>query len=57
VDGDPTVKPVALDGKIPGGPGIEVIDAKGKMLLPGLWDMHVHLGGDWEQGLLRYARL
>jgi imidazolonepropionase-like amidohydrolase len=49
------IETVALDGKIPGRPGIEIIDAKGKMLLPGLWDMHVHLAGDWEQGLLHLA--
>ena len=35
-------------------PGSEVLDAKGKMLLPGLWDMHVHLG-DWDDGLLHMA--
>ena len=35
-------------------PSDEVIDAKGKMLLPGLWDMHVHLG-DWDDGVLHLA--
>jgi hypothetical protein len=49
------IETVAPDGKIPSSPGIEVIDANGKMLLPGLWDMHVHLAGDWEQGLLHLA--
>jgi len=44
---------VAPDGKLPRS-GAEVIDAKGKMLLPGLWDMHVHLG-DWDNGLLHIA--
>jgi imidazolonepropionase-like amidohydrolase len=34
--------------------GDEVLDAKGRMLLPGLWDMHVHLG-DWDDGLLHTA--
>ena len=24
--------------------GVQVINAKGKFLIPGLWDMHVHLG-------------
>ena len=33
--------------------GAEVIDAAGKTVLPGLWDMHVHLGGD--DGLLNIA--
>jgi hypothetical protein len=26
--------------------GAQIIDGKGKMLLPGLWDMHQHLGAD-----------
>jgi hypothetical protein len=33
-------------------PGTEVIDAGGKTLVPGLWDMHVHLWG----GLMHIAR-
>jgi len=37
--------------KIP--PGAEVIDAAGKTLMPGLWDMHVHLGPN--DGLLHLA--
>jgi imidazolonepropionase-like amidohydrolase len=49
------IESVSPDGKIPAGSGIEVIDAKGKMLLPGLWDMHVHLGGDWGLGLMHLA--
>jgi imidazolonepropionase-like amidohydrolase len=35
-------------------PAQDVMDAKGKMLLPGLWDMHVHLG-DWDDGVLHLA--
>ncbi len=27
------------------GPGAEPIDVSGQFLIPGLWDMHVHLGG------------
>ncbi len=48
------IEAVAADGILPRSPGAEVIDAKGKMLLPGLWDMHVHLG-DWDDGLLHIA--
>ena len=33
--------------------GAQVIDAAGKTLLPGLWDMHAHVGGD--DGLLNLA--
>jgi len=46
---------VAKDGDASLGAGSpEVLDAKGRMLLPGLWDMHVHLG-DWDDGLLHLA--
>ena len=34
---------VGADGTVSRPPGAEVIDASGKTLLPGLWDMHVHL--------------
>ena len=27
------------------GPGAKIIDGSGQFLIPGLWDMHVHLGG------------
>ena len=26
-------------------PGADAVDASGQFLIPGLWDMHVHLGG------------
>ncbi len=45
---------VGPDGTLGSSPGQQVLDAKGKMLLPGLWDMHVHLG-DWDEGLLHMA--
>jgi imidazolonepropionase-like amidohydrolase len=35
---------VGPDGSIPIPENAEVIDATGKTILPGLWDMHVHLG-------------
>jgi imidazolonepropionase-like amidohydrolase len=35
-------------------PAQDAMDAKGKMLLPGLWDMHVHLG-EWDDGVLHLA--
>jgi imidazolonepropionase-like amidohydrolase len=34
--------------------GINVIDGKGKMLLPGLWDMHTHMSDD-VKGVLHIA--
>jgi Amidohydrolase family len=36
------IQAVGRDGEIPIPPGSEVVDAGGKMLLPGLWDMHQH---------------
>ena len=33
--------------------GVEVFDAKGEVLIPGLWDMHAHVGGN--DGLLNLA--
>ena len=43
--GDATTRPPA---------GAQVIDARGRTLLPGLWDMHVHLQGDLD-GMLELA--
>ena len=37
---------VAPDNGQPVSPGASLIDGKGKMLLPGLWDMHQHLGAE-----------
>ncbi|MFL6237247.1 MAG: amidohydrolase family protein [Thermoanaerobaculia bacterium] len=37
------IQAVGKDGEVAVPPDAEVIDAKGKTLLPGLWDMHVHL--------------
>ena len=45
---------VGPDATIGAASGQQVIDAKGKTLLPGLWDMHVHLGG-WDDGILHMA--
>jgi imidazolonepropionase-like amidohydrolase len=35
---------VAIEKKIHARRGDEVVQAKGKFLIPGLWDMHIHLG-------------
>ncbi len=37
---DGRIERIATDMKLPD--GVEVIDAKGKFLIPGLWDMHIH---------------
>jgi Amidohydrolase family len=44
---------VGEEGKVTLPPKVEVIDASDKTLLPGLWDMHVHL--DANDGLLHMA--
>jgi len=45
------IRPVWRD--IPVSPAVERIDATGKTLLPGLWDMHAHVGDN--DGLLNLA--
>jgi imidazolonepropionase-like amidohydrolase len=47
------IQAVGRDSEVTVPPGVEVVDARGKALLPGLWDMHVHLGED--QGLFDLA--
>ena len=42
VDGE-RIKAVGQVGKLPIPPGAEVISTEGMTVLPGLWDMHVHL--------------
>jgi imidazolonepropionase-like amidohydrolase len=37
------IQAVGRDGEIPVPAGAEVVEARGRMLLPGLWDMHRHL--------------
>jgi imidazolonepropionase-like amidohydrolase len=47
------IQAVGKDGEVTVPSGFEVVDAQGKTLLPGLWDMHVHLSED--QGLFNLA--
>jgi imidazolonepropionase-like amidohydrolase len=44
---------VGADGTVPIPAGAERIDGAGKTLLPGLWDMHVHIGS--ESGIMHVA--
>lgn len=39
------IESVGADKDVAAPAGAEVLDAKGKVLLPGLWDMHVHVQG------------
>ena len=45
---------VGPDGSVALPEGAEIVDGKGKTLLPGLWDMHVHVGSDVD-GILYLA--
>jgi imidazolonepropionase-like amidohydrolase len=44
VDGD-TIATIAKSGSISIPKGAQLIDAHGKFLIPGLWDMHTHIAG------------
>jgi hypothetical protein len=52
VDGE-RIAAVGRSGEVAIPQGATVVDGAGKTLLPGLWDMHVHLGED--DGLLNIA--
>ncbi len=39
-----TIQAIGEDGTVELPEGVEVIDAGGKLLMPGLWDMHTHVG-------------
>ncbi len=45
VTGD-RIAAAGADGKVQIPDGAEIVDGKGRTLLPGLWDMHVHVGSD-----------
>jgi imidazolonepropionase-like amidohydrolase len=42
ISGD-RIRAVGRDGKVTIPPGAEIVEAQGRALLPGLWDMHQHL--------------
>lgn len=47
------IKAVGRDGRVSVPKDAEVVDARGKTLMPGLWDMHVHIGPN--DGLMHVA--
>jgi imidazolonepropionase-like amidohydrolase len=47
------IKAVGRDGRVAVPKNAEVVDARGRTLMPGLWDMHVHLGPN--DGLMHVA--
>ncbi|HEY3053206.1 MAG TPA: amidohydrolase, partial [Thermoanaerobaculia bacterium] len=40
----------SIGGKVPD--GAQIVDGRGKFLIPGLWDMHVHLSWTKESALM-----
>ena len=44
---------IGLEGSVPIPEGAEIVEGSGRALLPGLWDMHVHL--EAQDGLLHLA--
>ena len=47
------IKAVGRDGSVRLPANAELVDARGKTLMPGLWDMHVHISPD--DGLMHIA--
>src|ERR1044072_1519586 len=47
------IKAVGPDGKVAVPKNAEVLDVRGRTLMPGLWDMHVHIGPN--DGLMHVA--
>jgi imidazolonepropionase-like amidohydrolase len=45
--GDGKIKTIVPAGSMTPPPNVRVIDGRGKTLVPGLWDSHLHIGDDW----------
>lgn len=46
---DGRISEIGKTGKVKAPPNAQVIDGKGKFLIPGLWDMHTHI---WDKDML-----
>ena len=46
--GDGKIKAIVPAGSMTPPPNVRVIDGKGKTLVPGIWDSHMHIGDDWD---------
>ena len=44
---DGKIKTIGAAGSLTAPAGAKVIDGRGKTLVPGLWDSHLHIGDDW----------
>ena len=46
--GEGVIKAIVPAGSMTPPPNVRVIDGKGKTLVPGIWDSHMHIGDDWD---------
>lgn len=44
---DGKIAAIGAAGSIPAPAGARTIDGRGKTLVPGIWDSHLHIGDDW----------
>ena len=45
---DGKIKAIGAAGTVTAPPDTRIIDGKGRTLVPGIWDSHLHIGDDWE---------
>lgn len=45
---DGRIAAIAAAGSLKAPSGAQVIDGRGKTLVPGIWDSHLHIGDDWD---------
>ncbi|QDP20061.1 amidohydrolase family protein [Sphingomonas xanthus] len=45
---DGKISRIGAAGSIAAPSGAQVIDGRGKTLVPGIWDSHMHIGDDWD---------
>ena len=45
---DGKIKAIVPAGSMTPPPDTRIIDGKGKTLVPGIWDSHMHIGDDWD---------
>lgn len=45
---DGKIAAIAAAGSLKAPAGAQVIDGRGKTLVPGIWDSHLHIGDDWD---------
>jgi imidazolonepropionase-like amidohydrolase len=54
---DGRIEAIGPSGQVPTQKNVEIVDATGKFLIPGLWDVHVHLADDFSANWARQVSL